>query len=77
MSELKQRWAGIDDEYEEKTESGAIYDYATGEFLFRVPPEYRPLIVTAVNSYDALIAERDKLKAESEDLTGRIGGTDD
>lgn len=55
------RWTGIDDELQEKdTGSGAIYDAPTGEFLFRVPSEYRPLIVTAVNAYDALLAVKAK-----------------
>lgn len=54
---MENRWAGIDDELREKDPgSGAIYDAESGEFLFRVPAEYRPLIVDAVNAYPSLVA---------------------
>lgn len=55
METKVERWAGIDDGLQEKQPgSGAIYDEESGEFLFTVPPRYRPLIVRAVNSFEAM-----------------------
>lgn len=68
-----ERWAGIDDELAEKQPgSGAIYDATTGDFLFRVPAEYRPLIVEAVNSLDSLRARVNALEVERKEQSAKL-----
>lgn len=60
---LPHKWVGIDDGLAEKKVDGRIFDVRDGCLLFDVPPEYRELVVTAVNSHDSLLKERDKLRA--------------
>jgi hypothetical protein len=60
------KWVGIDLQGKGSAwgyqAMGAIYDHTSGKFLFRVPPEYRPLIVEAVNNYDSMKAEIAELR---------------